>query len=424
MPIEASRIGGRARRTLGERLVSRKTDQVTTRSRPAVVEYIPQMLGGMEKYGRSLCSELQHGADVTLVTMDASGQEARAVDADLKHVRMHRLRPREMPFGRLSRPASLAYKLYLRPYLELAGLLRREQPDVVHIHFGLHLLDWLVPVLAPKHCRSVLTAHDPLPHRWLLPRRLHPLERRIMKWRYHQFDQVIVHSNEGAAILAEVFGMSRSKIRVIPHGSDVRTLAPLLDAPRMAGFTLLGQLRQNKCVVEAISAYQSLSREVRSTWPLVVAGRPESASYRKEIVAQAECDPVGIELRPEHLDAEEFDQLLGRYAYTLLPYQHFNSMSGVLMRAMAMGTLPIANLDSGLRAQAPAELRSVAIGSDGLGEALRRAAELFGSPGAYRELQNAVVAFSREYGWEKVAASHLALFSEEFSRAESDIPPL
>ncbi len=64
----------------------------------------------------------------------------------------------------------------------------------------------------------MFTAHDPVPHKWLLPESLRMVERGTLSLAYHLSDLIIVHNEADRKLLMEEFGQPASKISVVPHG--------------------------------------------------------------------------------------------------------------------------------------------------------------------------------------------------------------
>ena len=101
---------------------------------------------------------------------------------------------------------------------------RRTRGDIAHMQFPLYFParpDFFPPG-APRGCPTIFTAHDPVPHKWLLPGRLRWLEWNTLRWAYALSDRLIVHNETGRSALTEKFRQDPGKIVVISHGSFVR----------------------------------------------------------------------------------------------------------------------------------------------------------------------------------------------------------
>src|SRR4051795_6265984 len=92
--------------------------------------------------------------------------------------------------------------------------------DILHFqfphYFPLGLISFLIAKL--RGCRIVFTAHDPVPHKWLLPRALRLLERGSLRWAYDLTDRIVVHNEADKRLLIDSFEQRQTKVVVIPHG--------------------------------------------------------------------------------------------------------------------------------------------------------------------------------------------------------------
>lgn len=125
-----------------------------------VTGFYPPSIGGIEQHVQSLSQALvSRGHSVAVATLARPGRPAFERDGD---VRVYRIR------GTLDRTAGLAFaepgKTYAPPApdpaltVALAGVIKRERPDVVHGH------DWLarsfLPLKAWSGARLVVTLHE------------------------------------------------------------------------------------------------------------------------------------------------------------------------------------------------------------------------------------------------------------------------
>ena len=375
-----------------------------------VLEYFPALRAGMGAYGESLASALANtgepGDSVHVACGGASWSEPDRLARVRSVVDLAEIRGDPRSGSALRK----FYDLHLGQYRDVTRLARRLRPDVVHMHFGLYLTDWMLPMAVRRTCPVILTVHDPVPHRWILPDAIASLDRRIHRWRYAAFDRFIVHSATGRDVLVRELGVSADRIDVIAHGSDVETLAPLRRRPREKSFAVLGGLRAKKRVLEVIEAFQHLPGSFRAEWRLRIAGVPESASYAAAIRDGVARDPQGIELSLRELGDREFDDVLASAGFAVLAYQDFASMSGILLRAMASGTIPLITAACSLADQAPEQLVALSIGGNRtLSESLAAAASLYGTA-RYTDLQEEVVRHSQQFDWRIVAHAHWRTF--------------
>ena len=231
--------------------------------------------------------------------------------------------------------------------------------DVVHFQFALHLglglLFFLVARL--KGASAVLTVHDPLPHRWILPRPLRWLETAFLSFGYSLCNRLIVHNEVGRRILVEQFQMNANAVSVIPHGPlnlmaagkgakrERREAEPL----RLLAF---GSLRENKGLHLSIAAVQHF-RRLSHDRPvsLTIAGcTPDlmEKGYWESCEQLIQQQPAGIEVMKRFIEEAEIGPLFAAHDAVLLPYGQFFSDSGVAMLALSQRRPILATRAGGL----------------------------------------------------------------------------
>lgn len=237
-------------------------------------------------------------------------------------------------------------KRLLRNFVFLAKSLRTQarlvRPgDIVHFQGMLHLPLGFAFLLQAKLCgaKLVLTAHDPLPHRWRFPRPMRWLERGMLHLSYRLFDAIIVHNQTGRNTLLGEFQLHQERVFVIPHGwymdaADADSAYPAFDCLRLLAF---GSIRENKGLHLSIQAVQAL---IRSRVPvrLTITGVPQNADeerYRQACEQLIAANPDGIEVIVRHIADDEVGALLARHHAVLLPYTNFFSESGVANLALS-----------------------------------------------------------------------------------------
>lgn len=229
-----------------------------------------------------------------------------------------------------------------------------QRGDVVHFQFPLRLplgvlfywSAWL------KGAAVVLTAHDPLPHRWRLPSALRWAERALMGLEYRSCQGVVVHNRIGREVLTADFGVPADRVFVVPHGPDGAAPAAM-QFPRFDEFRLLsfGSIRENKGLHFAIEAVQRLRRENVNPVRLTITGSPETmaeCAYWQRCKRMIEAAPGGFEIREGFVPDDEVAPLMGSHHAVLLPYSEFHSESGVAALALSHARPMIATASGGL----------------------------------------------------------------------------
>ncbi len=305
----------------------------------------------------------------------------------------------------------------------LLGTARRQleetqRGDIVHIQFPLYFPVGLAFFLLARMrgCAIVFTAHDPLPHKWLLPNGLRPLEWNALRLAYSLSDRLVVHNEVGRKILTERFHQNPRKIVAIPHGPLVAS-QPIGPAPE-SGLRLLvfGSIRENKGVHLAIQAVQLLNSAVVRV-QLTIAGEVANAreqdywDYCAGLIAR---NPAGISVIRRYIEDRETGPLLAEHHAMLLPYAEFGSESGVAALALANRRPIIASRAGGLGAilaECPCGIAIEEPTAKGVAEAIVAARDA--GPAALRQMGERGAAFMGSgRSWKEIGRRTLALYRE------------
>ena len=262
----------------------------------------------------------------------------------------------------------------------VAASLARLRADVLHVQWlALPQVDVLVRYRSP----SVFTAHDLLPRRTAGRR---DLWQRLLA----RFDRVVVHTERGRGMLAEL-GVDA---RVIPH-PVYSSMATASDDGRT--LLALGVIRPYKGLRDAIEVTRRLPG-VR----LVVAGDPA-------MPLDGLRDAPRTEWRLGYLPRNELDRALSEATVAVFPYRAELDQSGALLQALGAG-VPAVVYDVGGLAE-PVERygagRVVAAGDvDALTEAVE---ELLADPAPARA---GALRAREELTWDAAARAHVELYRE------------
>jgi glycosyltransferase involved in cell wall biosynthesis len=225
--------------------------------------------------------------------------------------------------------------------------------DVFHVQFPLYFPFGLFSFLVAKirGSRVVFTAHDPVPHKWLLPESLRILERGALSLAYHLSDAIIVHNEADRELLVTEFGQPVSKISVVPHGPlAVGITTHAFKNSQSLELLLFGSIREDKGIhlaVEAVYRLHALGKPVRLTIAGAVANARETEYWErcKALIAQAgDC----IHVDERFISDDELPSLIADCHAMLLPYTGGNSESGVAALALANERAIIARNVGGL----------------------------------------------------------------------------
>ena len=292
--------------------------------------------------------------------------------------------------------------------------------DLVHFQYSLHLPFGALFFLCARvrGCKIVYTAHDPLPHKWKMPKKLRWVETRALAWMYRVSNIIIVHNEVGRRTILERFGENSAKLKVIPQGPyELGTDTLPMPESEYLEVLLFGALRENKGAHLAIEAIQQLYREevpIRLTIAGAVLNRNERDYWERCQELIRRC-PQPIRLIEGFVPDEQLPELFASCHCFLLPYTQFFSDSGVASIALANGRPVIGTRAGGLGALLQASNGGLVIeeaSADAVATALRQAVILgrrrldeFGREGRAWIL--------RECGWPKIARETLQVYSAQ-----------
>ncbi len=226
--------------------------------------------------------------------------------------------------------------------------------DIVHFQFPLRFPFGALFYLSShlKGAATVLTAHDPMPHRWRAPRGFEWLERAWLGMEYRSCRAVIAHNRNGCAVLTGQFGLQPNRVFLIPHGPDTAAPAPAPYPPfnqlRLHAF---GSIRENKGLHLAIEAVQQLIRERSMPLRLTIAGSLETvaeSAYWHRCKQSIALTPHAFEVIEGFIPDEQIAPLMARHHAMILPYAAFHSESGVAALALSHARPIIATAAGGL----------------------------------------------------------------------------
>jgi glycosyltransferase involved in cell wall biosynthesis len=247
----------------------------------------------------------------------------------------------------------------IRAFSLKALFLRR--PDVLHIHFPHHLVDWEKPLGAPFDVVTVLaslwlarrrgvavvwTGHDLAPHELRRPRLWRLYNRSFLS----QVDLLISLSDGATRLLRQRYPqLARVPVAVIPHGhyrqhytapADPDLFRRRMGLDRRPVLLCFGLLRPYKNIPGVIRAW----RELPGPRPqLVVAGRPIDSALEAEVREAAE-GAEDAHLLLDYAADQEVPSIFAAADVVVMPYTPGSALnSGAAHLALSMGRPVVVN---------------------------------------------------------------------------------
>lgn len=179
--------------------------------------------------------------------------------------------------------------------------------------------------------RVVYIVHDVKPHAWSFPLAFRWLEVATLKGSFLLPSHIVTLTHGSKRQLVDEFGVSEHRISVIPHGAFETASLPDLSGDKK--LLLFGAMRRNKHVFEAIEAMFLLPADCPAQ--LTIAGSIHTEDPTYWTLCRSAIPNRDIRLRTEigFVPEKRVRELLSECDAVLLPYDEFNSQSGVAVLA-------------------------------------------------------------------------------------------
>lgn len=284
-------------------------------------------------------------------------------------------------------------------------------------------LPFVLPVFAILRLLGkpvLFVVHDPTPHAWSYPASLRWLEEGLLKLSYRLPTALVPLTKVARKALIERYAIAPEKITVIPHGLYLMG-GETHDITGNHNLLVFGMLRRNKNIRSVIEAVLRL-RQQGQTLTLTIAGEPhrEDLAYWEDCKKLIESDPAGFNIIPRFITDEEVKDLLAKADALLLPYENFDSQSGVGVLA-AINLRPIiATRVGGLTELFELGAAGVPIDGKATPEAVAGAISTFLAKDAATWNSECLAArdtLTEALSWETIARSYLALAREKSGKS-------
>ena len=234
---------------------------------------------------------------------------------------------------------------YIGQYLKLINIIKRERPDIVHIHWS--IISKIDPFFFRKikrYCgKLVYTAHNVLPHinseKYMEP------YRKI----YDCADVIIVHGQNIYNEFSEIYPQYKEKAYISRHGKK-NTLKETIDYndaeiqkyeqfinkyDRM--FLSFGMIYYDKGMDRIIRAWKEINGHKNCC--MVIAGKTQPSYPELDELGRYVKTQGDIIFLDQYISNNLLNYFLKKADLIILPYRHA-SMSGVMLTAAA-GAIPV-----------------------------------------------------------------------------------
>ena len=379
--------------------------------RVAIVSpYALDVVGGVQAHVVALGDALRRAGDEVLVIGPSSapdlvrrtpgGTSMRGVG-----------RTRSVPANGSRAPIALGPVAAAR----LRDVLRRAAPDVVHVH------EPLVPTLGPAavlgtDAARVLTFHA-MAEGGVLPR-LYRAVRAPARLIVERGDALTAVSPVAAAFHAQMLGIDRARMAIVPNGVDVARFAAARRSERTVRTRLvfLGRLEHRKGADVVVRAFIRLAVE-RPELELRILGEGPLVATLERLVAGA---PAGVAARIEltgRADPVELPHLLADADVAVLPARGGESFGIVLLEAMAVGLPLVATDIAGYRAVARDGREALLVPPDDPGALAAAVARLLDDGELASRLRAAGAIRAAEHDWGAIAGRMREVYRQALERA-------
>ena len=285
-------------------------------------------------YNHELCRALASiGHEVTLIGQDGGDSDGSDGQSTRSFAKLGLF---SAPAARLPRSLTLLAKgfRHVQGLLRSLRLLRRFQPDVIHIQWlPLPLIDALFVPLLRRIAPVVLTVHDSNPYNGAGPLLL----RFGNMLATRRFDRWIVHNELSERQLIER-GLPPGRLHRIAHGLlGQPTKASDTDEKRTDGrvhFLQFGKLKDYKGVDVLLTALGSLDAAQRDRCRVSIVGRPYVETQPLFDLMERHHLRAFVDLRLDFVSDAEMSALFDDADILVFPYRGIDT-SGVLMAAIA-----------------------------------------------------------------------------------------
>ncbi len=284
---------------------------------------------------------------------------------------------------------------------------------------GSHLLSLLKEVRMPVVTTLHTVLNDP-----------NPGQRKVMDELIRRSDRIVVMARKGSEILQECYGVSESKVDVIPHGipdvpfADSRGFKEQFGVERRSVLLTFGLLGPGKGIEHVIEALPEIVRQhpgvvylvLGATHPHLIAREGERYRLGLERLAEARGVKDHVIFDNRFVSTEDLKEFIGATDIYITPYLNEAQItSGTLAYVFGAGKAVVSSpywhacelLSEGRGVIVPfRDSAAIAVG----------VSDLLNNPAKLDQMRKAAYALGREMIWPVVAQRYL----ESFAQAKAD----
>lgn len=255
--------------------------------------------------------------------------------------------------------------------------------------------------------------HDAKPHAWSFPERWRSLEVSLLRWSYLLPNRIVTLTEKAMQEIRADYGR-KGAMRVIPHGAFNTNELPSL--PGGGKILVFGMLRRNKRILESIAAMDLLPDSLPVQLKIAGAPHAEDGAYWADCEAAIVASRKTVDVELGFVAEERVAEIIAESDALLLPYEEFNSQSGVAILGSLSGRLLITTNAGGIGELIDHGLKPVLIESPVSAQSIADAIAAFARMPLEQKREDAEVSkrlLSDYLSWTRIAEEYWSFAAED-----------
>lgn len=210
--------------------------------------------------------------------------------------------------------------------------------------FAITHIDWTIVVILQflwirlLGGKTTYIVHDAKPHAWSFPERWRRAEVMLLRWSYLLPNRVVTLTEKAMQEIRKDYER-KGPMRTIPHGAFTTEELPPLQGK--GNILVFGMLRRNKRILESIMAMDLLPDSTQVKLKIAGAPHAEDMSYWSACEGAIASSRKAVDVELGFVAEERVTEIIRESDALLLPYEEFNSQSGVAILGSLSGRLLI-----------------------------------------------------------------------------------